>query len=56
MIDTDVKLELERTFLRKGNYEGHDYYQLIATTPEGFTLKARLTAFEYNSVMKALHD
>lgn len=50
MQETKIKLNIKEIKAIKGNFEGHDYYQLRAETEEGFTLKTRLTPFEYNVV------
>lgn len=50
MDERNIKINVTRTYVRSGNYEGHDYYHLIAETAEGFTLKTKLTKFEYEVV------
>lgn len=49
--DTKVKVIISEVYLREGVYEGHQYFQMIAKTSDGVTLKARLTEFEYR-IMK----
>lgn len=36
--------------LVKGNYEGYDYYKLVAETDKGIQLAKKLTEFEYNTL------
>lgn len=50
METTPIKLNITRIEAIKGSFEGHEYYQLRAQTEEGFVLKTKLTAFEYNVV------
>lgn len=50
MEENRIKLNIKEVKAIKGNFEGHDYYQLRAETEEGFILKTKLTPFEYNVV------
>lgn len=37
-------------YLVKGNYEGYDYYKMIAETDKGIVLNKKLTQFEYDTL------
>lgn len=41
---------INELYLIKSNYEGIDYYQLVATTSWGHKLKVKLNLFEYNTL------
>lgn len=51
-----VNLNIKTVELVKGEYEGHQYYQLQAITDEGFKLKTKLTEFEYNAINERFID
>ena len=52
MQETPIKLNIVKTVIVKGNYEGHDYYKIIAETSKGLTLSRKLTAFEYQTLLQ----
>lgn len=56
MEETQVSIKLDKVIVRHGNYEGHDYYQMVAYTDDGFVLKSKLTPFEYRVIMENLKD
>lgn len=43
---------IKQVYLYKGNYEGVIYYQLVAETKTGHKLKCKLTAFEYDILVR----
>lgn len=45
-------IKVESVQLVKGNYEGYDYYKLVAVTNNKIKLQAKLTAFEYNTLVE----
>ena len=47
-----INLKITNTYVIHGNYEGHDYYQIVAETSDGFQLKTKLTAFEYGILVE----
>lgn len=50
-----IKLNIKETYLFKGNYEGTDYYQLVAVAEDDLVLKKKLTAFEYK-MLKEMYN
>lgn len=54
MESTPIKLKISTINLVKGQYEGFDYYKIVAETEEGFKLSSKLTAFEYQTLKKGL--
>lgn len=42
------KVKITDIYLKKGNYEGFDFFKLVAETDKGIKLQTKLTAFEYN--------
>lgn len=54
MDNTPIRLAVKNINLIKGNYEGFDYYKIVAETEEGFKLSTKLTAFEYKTLKEGL--
>lgn len=46
-------LKPEEIYLVKGNFEGVDYFQLHVVLDNGIKLKQKLTAFEYQTLIKS---
>lgn len=44
-------IKVDTVQLVKGNYEGYDYYKLVGITNNKIRLSAKLTAFEYNTLL-----
>lgn len=55
-IDIKDHIEFTSVSLVKGNYEGYDYYKIVAETASGFKLQTKLTCFEYNTLKKIITD
>ena len=51
---TPIKLNITKTYLVEGEYEGHVYHKLNAETSEGIKLSTKLTSFEYNTLLAKL--
>lgn len=47
---TPIKGTVKEAYIEKGNYEGYDYYRMVIRLAEGFTLKCKLTEYEYKSL------
>lgn len=45
-------IKVDSLELVKGNYEGFDYYKLVGVTNNKIKLQAKLTAFEYNTLLE----
>lgn len=43
-------INITGVYLMKGNYEGYDYFKLLAESDKGITLSKKLTEFEYNTL------
>ena len=50
MESTPIQLNITSINLVKGQYEGYDYYKIVAETEEGFKLSSKLTSFEYQTL------
>lgn len=50
---TPIKGTVKEAYIEKGNYEGYDYYRMVIRLAEGFTLKCKLTEYEYKSLMNS---
>ena len=49
---TPINLTITKVYLTRGNYEGFDYFKLIAETNVGIKLQTKLTAYEYSSLLE----
>lgn len=50
MENIPINIKIISVRLVKGNYEGFDYYKIIAETDLGIELSKKLTQFEYNTL------
>lgn len=50
MENTPINIKITSVQLVKGNYEGFDFYKLVAKTDLGIELSKKLTQFEYNTL------
>lgn len=45
-------IKVEKVELIEGEYEGYKFYKLRATTDKQIILQAKLTAFEYETLLR----
>lgn len=45
-----TNIKITGLYLVKGNYEGYDYFKMIAETDKGIAFNKKLTQFEYDTL------